>query len=149
MENVTTLELFARTRNHQIIHQLNEVYAPIVSAQSSMWQVIPDVLAHGNQQTGITSTRSSPTMTTSSQSVTLLQPPNIHRITVTRNQHLDVNEWLSPWSSYLCQTTVGSLAGSNACTIIAVLAELLFLPWGKPFSTKATTRPQCSTPLYT
>ena len=37
----------------------------------------------------------------------------------------DVNEWLSP--SYLCQTTVGSLAGSSACTIIAVLAELFFL----------------------
>ena len=61
-----------------------------------MWQVIPDVLAHGIQQTTITMQHESPTMTTNSQPVTFLQPPNIHRITVTRNQHLDVNEWLSP-----------------------------------------------------
>ena len=115
------------TRNHQIINQLNEVYAPVVSAQSLMWQVIPDVLAHGIQQTRITMQHESLTMTPNSQPVTSLRPPNRHRITVTRNQHLDVNEWLSTLSSYLYQTTVGSLGGSSACNIIAVLAELLFL----------------------
>ena len=84
------------TRNHQIIHQLNEVYAYIVSTQSLMWQVILDVLALGIQQTRNTMQDESPTMTTNSQPVTLLQPPNRHRLTVTRSQHLDVNEWLSP-----------------------------------------------------
>ena len=64
------------TRNHQIINQLNEVYAPVVSAQSLMWQVIPDVLAHGIQQTRITMQHESPTMTPNSQPVTSLQPPN-------------------------------------------------------------------------
>ena len=49
MKIPSTLELFVGTRNHQIIHQLNGVYAPIVSAQSLMWQVIPDVVAHGIQ----------------------------------------------------------------------------------------------------
>ena len=61
-----------------------------------MWQVIPDVLAHGIQQTTITVQHERLTMTTNSQPVTFLQLPNIQGITVTRNQHLDVNEWLSP-----------------------------------------------------
>ncbi|PFX26709.1 hypothetical protein AWC38_SpisGene8656 [Stylophora pistillata] len=48
------------------------------------------------------------------------------RINVTVAKHLDVTEWLLP--SYICQSSLGGRpSGSNACTVISVLAALHFL----------------------
>ena len=54
-----------------------------------------------------------------------------YQITVTTNQHMDVTEWLLPPN--ICQATIaGSLIGSNACTVIAILNSCHFLE-GKIF----------------
>ena len=58
-------------------------------------------------------------------------PAPTYQITVTTNQHMDVTEWLLPPN--ICQSTIaGSLIGSNACTVIAMLTACHFLE-GKIF----------------
>ena len=83
--------------------------------------------------------------TCSSQSATSARPDTV-RISVTKKLHLDVTEWLMP--SYICQSSVGGgLSGSNACTVITVLAGQHFLEETLPIP-KQLQDLNCVIPLY-
>ena len=73
-------------------------------------------------------------------------PAPVYQITVTTNQHVDVTEWLLPPN--ISQSTIaGSLTGSNACIVIAMLIACHFLE-GKIFIPQQLQDLKQVIPLY-